>query len=220
MLRERAGHDSVALELPAGATVADAVGAVANEIGLGELLERMSLGTAVNREYVPSDTELRPGDELALIPPVSGGAPLHARVSNQPLRIDPLSRAVTSPRAGAIVIFQGTTREVDALEYEAYREMAEEQIATILAECVQRHGLECAAAEHRVGRVPLGEPSVVVAVSAEHRAEAFAGAREAIDRIKEQAPIWKREVSGEDGGWVKGSPVQGAARPAGRGQGA
>jgi molybdopterin synthase catalytic subunit len=219
ILRERAGHDSVALELPAGATVADAVSAVAEETGLGELLGRMSLGTAVNRQYVPPDTELRPGDELALIPPVSGGAPLHARVGDEPLRLDALSRAVTSPRAGAIVIFQGTTREVEALEYEAYTEMAEKQIATILAECVQRHGLEGAAAEHRVGRVPLGEPSVIVAVSAEHRAEAFAGAREAIDRIKEQVPIWKREVSGQDGSWVNGLPVQGAARPARGGQG-
>jgi molybdopterin synthase catalytic subunit len=105
-----------------------------------------------------------------------------------------------------VVAFQGTTRDVDRLEYEAYAEMAERRIAAILRDCVDRHGLEAAAAEHRVGAVPLGEPSVIVAVSARHRAEAFAGAREAIDRIKAEAPIWKREVDGGDARWVEGSP--------------
>ena len=88
------------------------------------------------------------------------------------------------------------TREVSELEYEAYREMAAERIEAILRECAERHGLEAAAAEHRTGTVPLGEPAVIVAVAAAHRTEAFAGAREAIDRIKAEAPIWKREVEG------------------------
>ena len=95
--------------------------------------------------------------------------------------------------------------------------MAEERIAAILADCVERHGLLGAAAEHRVGAVPLGEPAVIVAVSAAHREEAFAGAREAIDRIKAEAPIWKREV-GRDGGasWVEGTaPPLDAARSQG-----
>jgi molybdopterin synthase catalytic subunit len=100
------------------------------------------------------------------------------------------------------------TREVDRLDYEAYRAMAEERMASILRGCVERHGLEAAAAEHRVGSVPLGEPSVVVAVSAAHRDAAFAAAREAIDRIKAEAPIWKREVremaAGESRRWVEG----------------
>jgi cyclic pyranopterin phosphate synthase len=99
---------------------------------------------------------------------------------------------------------------VDRLEYEAYAEMAGERIEAILADCVARHGLEAAAAEHRIGSVPLGEPSVVVAVSAAHRGEAFAGAREAIDRIKAEAPIWKQEIEGEgvdeSRRWVEGSP--------------
>ena len=100
------------------------------------------------------------------------------------------------------------TREVERLDYEAYDEMATERIAAILAECVERHGLEAAAAEHRTGSVPLGEPSVIVAVSAAHRGEAFAGAREAIDRIKAEAPIWKREIEGGEAEWVEGtSPV-------------
>jgi molybdopterin synthase catalytic subunit len=97
------------------------------------------------------------------------------------------------------------TREVDLLEYEAYAQMAEPQLEAILRDCAARHGLRAVAAEHRVGEVPLGEPSVIVAVSAAHREEAFAGAHEAIDRIKAEAPIWKKEIA--DGGehWVEGA---------------
>ena len=200
ILRERAGSDSVEIELPDDATVEDALAALAKRPGLAELLERLPVRMAVNRDYADADTPLAAGDELALVPPVSGGAGPHVRVTGEPLSADALSELVGRPGAGAIVTFQGTTREVDSLEYEAYLEMAEERIASILADCVERHGLEAAAAEHRVGTVPLGEPSVVVAVSAGHREEAFAGAREAIDRIKAEAPIWKTEVegSGED----------------------
>ena len=99
------------------------------------------------------------------------------------------------PRAGAVVTFQGVTREVPRLDYEAYAEMARERIAAILADAIARHGLCGAACEHRVGEVPLGEASVLVAVSAAHREEAFAGAREIIDRVKAEAPIWKVEVT-------------------------
>jgi molybdopterin synthase catalytic subunit len=103
-------------------------------------------------------------------------------------------------------MFCGVTREVARLDYEAYREMAEEKMETIMSDCVARYGLQAAAAEHRVGDVALGEPSVAVAVSAPHRSEAFAGAREAIDRIKAEAPIWKRELAA-DGSmrWVAGA---------------
>jgi molybdopterin synthase catalytic subunit len=97
------------------------------------------------------------------------------------------------------------TRDVDRLEYEAYAEMAEERIAAIVSDAVERHGLCAAAAEHRVGGVPLSEPSVAVAVSAPHRGEAFAGAREVIDRIKAEAPIWKKEVAGGEERWVDGT---------------
>ena len=144
---------------------------------------------------------------MALIPPVSGGAgEVHARVTDGTLSVERLAALVGRAGAGAIVTFQGTTRDVDRLEYEAYREMAEERIAAILRGCVQRHGLQAAAAEHRVGAVPLGETSVVVAVSAAHREEAFAGAREAIDRIKAEAPIWKKEARpGREGDWVQGT---------------
>jgi molybdopterin converting factor subunit 1 len=208
ILRERAGRGSIDLELPAQATVSDALEQLGRDPDIGGLLQRMSVAMAVNREYARGETHLAPGDELALIPPVSGGAPagdVHARVTAEPLHLDAVARLVVRDAAGAVVSFQGITREVERLEYEAYAEMATERIAEILASCVERHGLEAAAAEHRTGSVPLGEPSVIVAVSAAHRGEAFAGAREAIDRIKAEAPIWKQEIEGGEARWVEGT---------------
>jgi molybdopterin synthase catalytic subunit len=207
ILRERAGRDSVEIELPEGATVGDAFERLAAAPGLGDLVERLPLRMAVNREYASAGTVIVPGDELALIPPISGGAPkTHARVTAEPLSAERLTAWVGDPAAGGIVTFQGVTRGVASLDYEAYREMAEERMAAILGECARGHGLLAAAAEHRVGRVALGEPGVVVAVSAGHREEAFAGAREAIDRIKAEAPIWKRELDAAGAGqWVEGT---------------
>lgn len=202
MLRERAGRDVVELELPAGATVADALSA------LGDLTEGYSCVLAVNRVYAPESQVLEPGDELALIPPVSGGAPatVHAALRPEPLSLDALVARVRDPRAGAVVTFAGVTREVDLLEYEAYAEMAEAALREIAAAAADRHGLCAAAVEHRVGAVPLSQPSVLVAASAPHRGEAFAGAREIIDAVKASAPIWKVEVEGGERRWVEGTP--------------
>jgi len=212
VLRERAGRERIELELPDRATVADALAALAELPELGGLLARLPVQLAVNRDYASMQTELRADDELALIPPLSGGidAP-HVAVREQPLKLDSLARAVADPRAGALVTFQGVTREVPKLEYEAYVEMARERIAAIVEETIARHRLCAAAAEHRVGEVPLGEPSVIVAASAPHREQAFAGAREIIDRIKHEAPIWKRELdeSGKAHA-VAGTPAPGA----------
>lgn len=209
ILREQAGSDTVELELPEGATVAEALHALRQRDGLGESLGRMGVAMAVNRDYADPETELAPGDELALVPPVSGGGNVHARVSEDPLSLEAIVGKVGRDAAGAIVSFHGVTREVERLDYEAYRDMAERRIAAILSDCVAAHGLEAAVAEHRVGQVPLGEPSVIVVVSAGHRAEAFAGAREAVDRIKAEAPIWKREVVDGESRWVEGTPVRG-----------
>jgi molybdopterin synthase catalytic subunit len=206
-LRERAGCDAVDLELDDGATVADALDALGERDRLAEPLAQMPVVMAVNRDYADPASRLHEGDEVALIPPVSGGGQyVGCRVTEERLDAAAVADAVRRPAAGAVVTFQGTTRDVERLDYEAYREMAEERIAAILRECVRDHGLEAAAAEHRVGAVPLGEASVVVAVSAAHRDEAFAGARDAIDRIKAEAPIWKREVEGERAEWVEGAP--------------
>jgi molybdopterin converting factor subunit 1 len=202
MLRERAGTTELVLDLPEGARVRDALSA------LSELAAGLPLVMAVNREYASEDEPLAAGDELALIPPVSGGdvasrAPW-ARVSAEPISLEALAERVRDPRAGAVVTFQGVTREVELLEYEAYAEMAAERLAAIAAEVVEAHGLCAAAVEHRVGRVPLSDPSVAVAVSAAHRGEAFAGAREVIDRVKAEAPIWKKELEGGEERWVEG----------------
>jgi molybdopterin synthase catalytic subunit/molybdopterin converting factor small subunit len=186
VLRERAGRASVELDLPEGATVRDAIAAVPEADGVPVVM-------AVNREVAPEDLVLRANDELALIPPVSGGA-----IHSEPLSVDALLERVRDPRAGAVVTFSGVTREVDFLDYEAYTEMAAEQIEVIVTDAIERHALCRAAADHRIGRVELGEPSVIVAASAPHRDAAFAGARDIIDEIKARVPIWKRE----EGEWI------------------
>jgi MoaE-MoaD fusion protein len=198
VLRERAGAGALDLELPDGARVQDALEQI------GWLTDGVPVVMAVNHEYADGSAILSAGDEVALIPPVSGGsvAALHARVTRDPLVLDPLLELVRHPGAGAVVTFLGVTREVSELDYEAYVEMAERKIAEIVAAAAQRHGLCAAAAEHRIGTVPLSEPSVAVAASAPHREEAFAGAREIIDEIKAHAPIWKKE----EGEWVRGTP--------------
>ena len=195
MLRERAGAGEIELDLPEGARVSDALDR------LDDLAGGLPLVMAINRDYADADSELRPGDELALIPPVSGGETVPAVVTTEPLALDPLVARVRDPRAGAVVTFQGVTRDVDHLDYEAYVERADERIRAIVAEAIERHGLCAAVAEHRIGIVPLSEPSVAVAASAPHRGDAFAGAREIIDRIKAEAPIWKRE----EGEWKRGT---------------
>jgi len=201
-LRERAGAAEVDLELPDGALVSDALDQ------MRALTEGIRVVMAVNHEYAEPETRLHGGDEVALIPPVSGGSgsvgSLHVRVTSDALRLDPLLERVRDPRAGAIVSFLGVTRDVEHLDYEAYVEMAERQIAEIVRAAIERHGLTASAAERRIGIVPLSEASVAVAASAPHRAAAFAGAREIIDEIKARAPIWKKE----EGEWVRGVTPQ------------
>lgn len=196
-LRERAGRREIELDLPEGARVADAIAAV------GDLAAGLPLVMAVNREYARADHPLSPSDELALVPPVSGGAGAGtwARITDEPLSVDALLARVSDPRAGAVVTFSGTTRDVPHLDYEAYAEMALPELERIVEAAVAEHGLCAGAAEHRIGRVARSEASVIVAASAPHRAEAFAGARAMIDTIKAQLPIWKRE----EGEWVPGT---------------
>ena len=124
-----------------------------------------------------------------------------------------MTARVRDPRAGAVVTFQGVTRTVDRLEYEAYEAMALDAMRAIAEAAVARHGLCAAAVEHRVGAVPLSEPSVVVAVSAPHRGQAFAAGREVIDALKASAPIWKKEVEGDAARWVTGTPPAPPAAP-------
>lgn len=228
LLRERAGRDRVELQLDDDATVADALAALARLPALGDVLGRLPVQLAVNRDYATPATRLAAEDELALIPPLSGGAGaapgaeagddagprVHVAIVARALDLASLAERVSDPRAGAVVTFSGVTREVARLDYESYAEMAEQRLELIACECARAHGLCAIAAEHRTGPVALGEPSVVVAASAPHRDEAFAGARAAIDRIKAEAPIWKVEVetSGERRR-VPGTPAPGATVP-------
>lgn len=203
-LRELAGTRATEIELPAGSTAAD----VWPALELGD--EPPGLLVAVNQSYAARDSVLADGDEVALIPPVSGGA---FRLSGQALSLDDAVREVASDDAGAIATFTGTTRahsrgrEVVRLEYEAYEGMAEAEMERIAAELMERHSLIAVAIHHRVGIVEIGERSVVIAISATHRAGALAACAEAIDLLKGTVPLWKKEiyVGGEE--WV-GSEAQ------------
>ena len=200
-LRERAGVARLELD------DVGRVGDVWPRLGLGD--EPAGLLYAVNREYVDRGQELRDGDEVAVIPPVSGGAYL---ISADPLDVARVVGEAARDEAGAIASFVGTVRrssrgrDVQYLEYEAFEEMAEPMLARLGQSLTAKHGLTAVAIHHRVGRVEIGEASVVIAVSAPHRASALAACREAIDTLKSTIPLWKKEVyeGGEE--WIgKGS---------------
>jgi len=198
-LRERAGVSERELELADGARVAD----VWAPLGLGQ--EPSGLVYAVNRSYVERDRVLADGDEVAVIPPVSGG---DFRLSEKPIDLAAVVAEVAGEDAGAIATFLGTTRvhsrgrTVRYLEYEAYGGMAEAEMARIAEELEGRHEITKVAITHRVGRVGIGETSVAIAVSAPHRAAALAACAEAIDTLKQTVPLWKKEVyeGGEE--WI------------------
>jgi MoaE-MoaD fusion protein len=198
-LRERAGATSADLELEEGATVGD----VWPVLDFGD--EPPGLLYAVNRVYADRDAPLADGDEVAVIPPVSGG---DFRLSETPLSVDDAVTEVRDVAAGAIATFIGTTRarsrgrEVLYLDYEAYEGMAEQVMADLADELKRRHELCKVAIHHRVGRVDIGETSVVIAVSAPHRAAALAACAEAIEELKVSVPLWKKEtyVGGEE--WI------------------
>ena len=189
-LRERAGWSERRLELPAPAHIRDLWPA----LGLGE--EPPGIAYARNREYAGRDAPLSAGDEVAVIPPVSGG---DFRLVERPLALEEVVAEVADDEAGAIATFVGTTRvqnrgrRVLGLEYEAYAGMAEREMERIASALAERHPITRVAMAHRLGPVPVGEASVVIAVSAPHRRAALAACAEAIDALKERVPIWKKE---------------------------
>ena len=200
-LREQAGFATTELDLPEGASARDVWPAL--EGLLGDRPE--GLLVAINRRYADDDSPLGDGDEVAFIPPVSGGA---FRLTEEPLDVATVVDEVADPRAGAIATFVGTTRSesrgrrVRYLDYEAYPGMAEDVMSEIARELRGRYELCGVAIAHRVGRVGIGDTSVAIAVSAPHRRDALAACAEAIDALKERAPLWKKEVyeGGEE--WI------------------
>ena len=175
-----------------------------------------SLALAINEEYcIDAATEIGERDEVALIQPISGGeggtAPF--LVTHDPLDRDALRGVVRTDASGAVVLFEGVVRNhhegraVARLEYEAYASMAERQLETasreVLAEFADRE-VHRIAAHHRIGMLEIGEVSLLVAVSASHRGDAFEAALRAVDRIKETVPVWKREHGLDGSVWQEG----------------
>ena len=203
--REAIGSASVQLDLPAPQTVGHLVQQLRADYP--QLATLPELLISVNYEYASTDTSLSEHDEVALIPPVSGGEPFFEITASE-LTAEAVTELVRSPECGAVTVFLGTARrmsgglEVSYLEYEAYPEMAIRKMRQIADEVRHRWDTDRLAIRHRVGRIELGEASVAIAVATEHRAEGFAACHYAIDRLKEIVPIWKKEVWVGGGEWI------------------
>jgi molybdopterin converting factor subunit 1 len=208
VLRERLKKSEETLELPAGATAQAALDVIAASApAIAPLLPRVQL--AVNRNVVTPAQPLQDGDELALIPPVAGGAtPRRIAVLGTELALAEVVSAVQDHDRGGVVTFTGVVRrhgqrtDVVRLEYEAYVEMAEQVLTEIADEIEREWPGTSVAIHHRVGTLLVGETAVVIAAAGRHRDEAFAACRAAIDRLKRRAPIWKKEVSASGEEWI------------------
>ncbi|MBP6627888.1 MAG: molybdenum cofactor biosynthesis protein MoaE [Kofleriaceae bacterium] len=210
VFRERLGRDREELQVPAGATVATAIAALeARHPAVAALRGRYRV--ALNQELIAGDPALAEGDELVLIPPVAGGSappPRRAVVLAEPLSLERVTAAVSHAGAGGVVTFTGAVRGhargrvVTHLDYEAYVPMAEKVLAATAAEIEGELAGVRLAVEHRVGRLQVGEVAVVIAASAAHRAEAFTACQAMIDRLKDRAPIWKKEFAADGSEWV------------------
>ncbi len=203
MLRERAGRSEIALELPPGSTAGDVWAALA----LGP--EPPGVGVAVNRAHADRSALLADGDEVAFIPPVSGGAAEpYVALTDDEIDLAALVARVAHPGAGAIATFSGTVRDhsrerdVDRLEYEIFAEMAIAELDRIARAIAERHGLIAIGVVHRGGRCEIGATTVAIACSAPHRAQALAACRDTIDTLKQTVPIWKKEIYRDGAAWI------------------
>ena len=211
--REAAGRDRIEVDLPDGGTVEGAWDAVTSRVPALAQYRPFTL-FAVANDYVPADRRLAPGEELCLFPPVSGGSGDAAStdliaVTTEPLSERAMAEAVADPGAGAIGLFSGIVRnqtggrQVKYLEYEAHAPMAEAKMREIAAMLRSRWpGLRRIAIVHRIGRLEIGESSVMIAVSSPHRRESFEACHLAIDTLKEMVPVWKKEYFEDGEVWV------------------
>jgi MoaE-MoaD fusion protein len=210
MLKEMLSSDSQTLELPQGATV-DAVLGHYRELLPTQPKLWSALAIAVNQNYAQASCLLHEGDEVALLPPVSGGSttPIVALVK-EPIDSASLAAEVKQGEDGAVVVFDGIVRNNTRgrrtlfLVYEAYEEMALRQMRELAAEAIAVHGARQVALVHRLGRLEIGETSVLIAVSSAHRAQAFAASRWLIDTLKKTVPIWKKEHFEDGEVWADG----------------
>jgi len=225
MLREMAGRDSEAVELTEGASVGELFAAAQQRIPQLAGFQR-AVAIAVNYEYSSSDRVLHDGDEVALIPPVSGGAPdriepegatpmqktEHAALTRQPIDGPALAAAIRQPDDGAVVVFDGIVRNQTRgrrtlhLEYTAYEPMALQQMEQLAVQAKANFAVREVRLAHRLGRLGIGETSVCIAVASAHRAAAFDACRWLIDTLKKTVPVWKKEFFVDGAVWADGEP--------------
>jgi len=206
-IRDAAGAKELAVVVPEGSTVADLRLLLARDHpSFEEMADRLRV--AVNYELVQGESTLSEGDEVAFLPPVSGGSGSPV-LFTEPLDVGSVVNRVIGPDIGGIVSFIGTVRDcsrgrsIHHLEYDAYPEMAEREIRRIADEAARLWPGTRVAVAHRRGRLEVGEIAVVVVAGAPHRGDAFAAARYTIDTLKERVPIWKKEVTADGEYWVE-----------------
>jgi len=208
-LRDSVGAKETALALPAGATVATLREQFSEQLGGAPAFDATAerLRVAVNREFADDATPLRDGDEVAFLPPVSGGG-ARCTLSAHPLDPTAVATRVEGSDCGGVVTFVGAVRDharghaIQRLEYEAYPEMALQEMDRIADEAEERWTGTRVAIAHRVGHLDVGDLAVVVVAASPHRAEAFEACRFAIDTLKQRVPIWKKEVANDGSYWV------------------
>jgi molybdopterin synthase catalytic subunit len=229
MLKELVGRPTDSLELPAGSAVSDVLDHYSRVPRLLDLLP--SVAISVNQEYASANLPLHENDEIALLPPVSGGGPGNAPdtpVTETRLVYDSIDREqviakIKQPRDGAVVVFDGIVRDHSRgrrtlfLDYEAYEPMARKELEKLAAEAQKRFSVREVVIVHRLGRIEIGETSVLIAVASAHRAAAFDACRWVIDNLKQTVPIWKKEYFVDGAVWAQGEPfppeVRGSGAP-------
>jgi MoaE-MoaD fusion protein len=221
VLKDLTGRDSEDLALADPAKVEDVLQHYRSRIApLNGMVN--SIAVAVNQQYAKPETILNPGDEVALLPPVSGGAP-RAQLTRTIIDAKAISDAIRQPQDGAVVIFEGIVRNHSRgrrtlhLEYEAYEEMALKQLESLLDEVLSKYQIREAAIVHRLGHLKIGETSVLIVVASAHRAAAFDACRWLIDTLKRTVPIWKKEFFEDGAVWADGEPFPEAVSTAASG---